>query len=72
MGGKRGDDIFLACAMDANADFIVSGDSHLLNLHAYKNIPILAAKQFAEKLDVLPWRGAKASGDGLAMTTLQG
>lgn len=36
------DDQVLACALAAQADFVVSGDSHLLALKAYASIPILA------------------------------
>jgi predicted nucleic acid-binding protein len=43
------DEIVLACAMDADADCIVSGDRHLLDLRTYKKIPILTVKQFAER-----------------------
>ena len=45
------DEIFLACAIDAKADCIVSGDRHLLDLRTYRGIPILRVKEFAEKLD---------------------
>jgi putative PIN family toxin of toxin-antitoxin system len=45
------DEMFLACALDANADCIVSGDRHLLGLKTYRGIPILTVKEFAEKLD---------------------
>ena len=45
------DEMFLACAVDAYADYIVSGDKHLLDLHSYKNIPILTVKQFAERIE---------------------
>jgi putative PIN family toxin of toxin-antitoxin system len=45
------DEIFLACALDADADCIVSGDRHLLDLRTYKKIPILTVKQFAERLE---------------------
>jgi putative PIN family toxin of toxin-antitoxin system len=34
------DDAVLACAIAANAQVIVSGDSHLLNLCLFSNIPI--------------------------------
>lgn len=37
------DDAVLACAIGAQADAIVSGDSHLLKLKEYGNIPILSA-----------------------------
>jgi putative PIN family toxin of toxin-antitoxin system len=45
------DEIFLACAIDGQADLIVSGDRHLLNLRDYHDIPILTARQFLEELD---------------------
>jgi len=45
------DEVFLACAVDANADCIVSGDRHLLDLQTYRGIPILSGKEFAEKLE---------------------
>lgn len=35
------DDHVLACAIAANADLIVSGDAHLLNLKSYQSIPIV-------------------------------
>jgi predicted nucleic acid-binding protein len=42
----------LACAIDAQADLIVSGDRHLLDLGAYRSIPILTARAFLERLSV--------------------
>jgi len=47
------DDHVLACALAAQADLIVSGDSHLLNLKAYQGIPVVTA---AEGLARLPQR----------------
>ena len=44
------DEMFLACAMDAGADMIVTGDHHLLDLTEYKGIPILSVDQFAKRL----------------------
>ena len=35
------DNIFLALALDCGASLIISGDHHLLNLKAYKNIQIV-------------------------------
>ena len=35
------DDMVLACALTAHADFIISGDHHLLDLGEYKDIEIL-------------------------------
>jgi hypothetical protein len=48
----RDDDFVLACALDGNADCIVSGDPHLLNLRTYKGIPILTPKEFVEKFSI--------------------
>jgi len=44
------DEKVLACAIDAQADFIVSGDRHLLHLDTYHGIPILTVRQFLEQL----------------------
>ena len=44
------DEIFLACALDGQADLIVSGDRHLLDLGKYHGIPILTARQFLDTL----------------------
>ena len=38
------DDMVLACAIAAQANLIVSGDAHLLDLGAYQSIPIMNAK----------------------------
>jgi uncharacterized protein len=45
------DEIFLACALEGEAQAIVSGDHHLLDLGAYHGIPVLSASQF---LEVIP------------------
>ena len=42
------DNHVLACAKEASAQFIVSGDRHLLRLGHYENIKILAASNFLE------------------------
>lgn len=39
------DDAVLACAIGAQAEAIVSGDSHLLKLREYQGIPILTATE---------------------------
>ena len=44
------DEMFLACAVDAAADFVVSGDRHLLEISQYKGIPIITVNEFEEKL----------------------
>ena len=40
------DDKFLACAFAARAEYIVSGDRHLLSLGSYKSISIVTVKEF--------------------------
>lgn len=44
------DNVFLACALEANADFIVSGDKHLRDLKQYQNIKIIDVKGFVERI----------------------
>ena len=44
------DHIFLSCALEAGADFIISGDRHLLSLKVFEGIPILPVVQFLERL----------------------
>jgi len=45
------DNRILECAVKAKADFIVSGDSHLLDLKEYKGIRILKPAQFLTLLE---------------------
>lgn len=45
------DDKFIACAVSGKADFIVSGDKHLLKIKKYEEIKIVSPKDF---LDYLP------------------
>ena len=45
------DNKILECAAAANADYIVSGDRHLLALGDYNNIPILSPAAFLSILD---------------------
>ena len=43
------DNKFIACAIDADALFIVSGDNDLLDLKDYEGIKIITAADFVEK-----------------------
>ena len=45
------DDKYLACAIDGEADYIVSGDHHLFVLRRYRQIPILTPRLFVEVLN---------------------
>jgi uncharacterized protein len=40
----------LAAALAANADFIVSGDAHLLDLKSFMSIEIITASQAVTRL----------------------
>lgn len=40
------DNIIIACALEAEADLIISGDKHLLTLGSYQGIPIVKAADF--------------------------
>ncbi len=44
------DDKFLACAVSARADFIVSGDKDLLDMGKYKSVKIMSASEFLRML----------------------
>ena len=44
------DDAVLACAVAASAEAIVSGDSYLLDMEKYEEIPILTAAQLLTRL----------------------
>ena len=43
------DNIFLECALDGKADYIISGDRHLLKIGSYQGIQIIRAKDFLIK-----------------------
>lgn len=40
------DNIILECALESGADYIISGDTHLLDLKEYKDIRIVNATEF--------------------------
>jgi hypothetical protein len=45
------DNKFLACALEIKADFIVSGDNHLLSLKHFHRTQIVDAKAFVSKIN---------------------
>ena len=45
------DDMYLACAVEGGADYIVSGDQHLLKLGTFEGIKIVTPAQFLEILE---------------------
>jgi putative PIN family toxin of toxin-antitoxin system len=48
------DEKFLTCALGGGADFIVTGDRHLLTLKEYGGIPIVTVRDFMDRLSELP------------------
>jgi putative PIN family toxin of toxin-antitoxin system len=48
------DDAVLACAVAVHAEIIVSGDSHLLDLKKYAEIPIVTAAQLLTRIKSKP------------------
>ncbi len=42
------DDKFIDCAVEAKADYIISGDEHLLRVKGYRSIPIYSPKEFLQ------------------------
>jgi putative PIN family toxin of toxin-antitoxin system len=51
VSADRDDDYVLACALDGDVEYIVSGDPHLLDLKSYKGIQILTPRDFVEVMD---------------------
>jgi putative PIN family toxin of toxin-antitoxin system len=47
------DDKFLACALEGDADFIVSGDPHLRDLKRYQGIQIISLERFSRELGLI-------------------
>lgn len=47
------DDIFIACAVEGEADYIVTGDKDLLDLGEYQGIRIVRPGEFVAILDAL-------------------
>ncbi len=45
------DNKYLSCAFNTKADFVVSGDVHLLNLKEYEGIPIITPAQLLEIME---------------------
>lgn len=44
------DNMFLTCAIQGDADLIVTGDRHLLNLRVYEGIRIVSVREFCDLL----------------------
>jgi hypothetical protein len=46
--GDPEDDKFIDCAVEAQAAYIISGDGHLLQVKAFRKIPIYSPKEFLQ------------------------
>ena len=44
------DNIVLECAMESGADFVVTGDGHLLEILTFKGIPILTPTDYLNRM----------------------
>jgi putative PIN family toxin of toxin-antitoxin system len=44
------DNIFLACALESNADYVVSGDKHLREVKHFHGVKIIDVKTFVERV----------------------
>lgn len=45
------DDKIIVCVLEAGADYIITGDPHLLTLKEYRGIRIVTPRAFLEILD---------------------
>lgn len=46
VGDDPDDNRVLECALDGDADYIISGDHHLLEIEEFQNIQIISARKF--------------------------
>jgi putative PIN family toxin of toxin-antitoxin system len=45
------DNVILSCALSANAQYLITGDKHLLSLGTFQKVKIVRPKEFLEKFD---------------------
>ena len=43
------DNMLLECAVEGKADYLISGDGHLLRLKKFRNVKIVSVKEFLER-----------------------
>jgi len=48
--GDPSDNRFLECAVEGRADYLVSGDAHLLNLGEFRGVKIITPRAFLDRL----------------------
>jgi len=44
------DDIFVLCAVEAGAEYLVTGDKHLLDLGSYQSVKIVTVTEFLDQI----------------------
>ena len=44
------DDVFVLCAIEAGAEYLVTGDKHLLNLGSYLSVKIVTVTEFFDQM----------------------
>jgi putative PIN family toxin of toxin-antitoxin system len=47
------DDVFIACAVEGKADYLVTGDADLLDVDSYQSVQMIAPHLFLQKLNIL-------------------
>jgi predicted nucleic acid-binding protein len=49
--GDPSDDLVLDCAVAASAQYLVTGDAHLLRLQTYQQVTIISPQDFLQMLE---------------------
>jgi len=58
------DDRYIECALAANADYIISGDNHLLEVKEYCGVKIVTVKEYLDIVNTLSSDPSTTGGDG--------
>jgi predicted nucleic acid-binding protein len=51
VGFARADDKFIECALEAEADYLVIGDRHLLKVGTYRKVQKVSVSEFLQVLE---------------------
>lgn len=63
------DNKFLACALAAGADYVISGDKHLLKLIRHRKTKILSVNKFLQLLETADTKASEPQNDTTAKTS---
>lgn len=47
------DDVLFACALEAKAEYIVSGNKHVLDIKDHHGVRVITAREFSELLPLI-------------------